>query len=172
MSYPASYDALMSVAAVDSNENKASFSQYNAQVEIAGPGVNVKSTLPNNQYASYSGTSMATPPVAGVAALVWSHFPDCKAWQIRNVLAKTAKEAGSAGCDTSYGFESSKPRLHTIFLLLEDAPLEVRRMQQVLSVAVLVRIYLGPFHVPPRRNVMIRIRAQPTHAATTFASTP
>ena len=45
-------------------------------------------------------------------------------------------------------------------------------MQQVLSVAVLVKTYSGPFHVPPRRNVMIRIRARPTLAATTFASTP
>merc|ERR1719463_471557 len=46
--YPASYPALMSVAAIDSNENKASFSQYNDQVEISVPGVSVKSSLPND----------------------------------------------------------------------------------------------------------------------------
>merc|ERR1719188_1625424 len=66
LSYPASYKSVMSVAAVDSNENKAGFSQYNAQVEISGPGVSVKSTVTGNSgstfgYASYSGTSMATP---------------------------------------------------------------------------------------------------------------
>merc|ERR1711923_395609 len=45
LSYPASYKSVMSVAAVDSNENKAGFSQYNEQVEISGPGVSVKSTI-------------------------------------------------------------------------------------------------------------------------------
>merc|ERR1711983_738334 len=102
--YPASYPALMSVAAIDSSKNKASFSQYNDQVEIAAPGVSVKSTLPDDKYASWSGTSMATPHVAGVAGLLWLYFPECKNYEIRNVMAATAKDLGADGCDTSYGY--------------------------------------------------------------------
>ena len=49
-SYPASYDSVMSVAAVDQSENHAGFSQRNSQVDIAAPGVAVLSTLPNNRY--------------------------------------------------------------------------------------------------------------------------
>merc|ERR1740129_651058 len=101
--YPASYPALMSVAAIDSNKNKASFSQYNDQVEISAPGVSVKSSLPNDKYASWSGTSMATPHVAGVAGLLWMYFTECKNYQIRNVLAATAKDLGDGGCDVKYG---------------------------------------------------------------------
>jgi len=102
--YPASYKSLMSVAAIDSNKNRASFSQYNDQVEISAPGVLVKSSLPNDKYASWSGTSMATPHVAGVAGLLWMYFPECKNYQIRNVLAATGKDLGTDGCDTSYGY--------------------------------------------------------------------
>ena len=104
LSYPASYPSVMSVAAVDSSMNKASYSQYNAQVEIAAPGSSVKSTIPGNSYATWSGTSMATPHVAGVAALVWSYFPTCSNNQIRNVLIKTAKDRGTAGCDVNFGW--------------------------------------------------------------------
>ena len=103
-SYPASYDAVMSVAAVDSNENRASYSQYNDQVEIAAPGSAVQSTYPTNTYASLSGTSMATPHVAGGAALVWSYFPQCSNNQIRSALNATAKDKGSAGRDNFYGY--------------------------------------------------------------------
>lgn len=103
MSYPASYDAVVSVAAVDSSRNKASFSQYNSQVEIAAPGVGVNSTVLNNGYSSMSGTSMASPHVAGVAALVWSHYTQCSAAQIRQAMGATAQDLGSAGRDTSYG---------------------------------------------------------------------
>merc|ERR1711971_314592 len=108
LSYPASYKSVMSVAAVDSNENKAGFSQYNEQVEISGPGVNVKSTITDNPgstfgYKSYSGTSMATPHVAGVAGLLRMYFPDCKAFQIRNAMIVTAKDKGDSGCDVNYG---------------------------------------------------------------------
>jgi serine protease len=102
-SYPASYEPVMSVAAIDSNKNKAGFSQYNDQVDIAAPGVSVKSTLPGNTYAAWSGTSMATPHVSGVAALVWSHYPDKPATEIRQTLEGTAEDLGAAGRDNEYG---------------------------------------------------------------------
>jgi subtilisin family serine protease len=226
MSYPASYSSVMSVAAVDETLKVASFSQFNSQVEIAGPGVNVLSTVPmgagsdskltvgsttyapggmdgspkktasapladfgigdtvntavsgkvcliargtidfatkvsncqssggvgaivyNNaaggfggtlgttvttipsvtasdtegaqmktqlgqtatiavtptNYAFYDGTSMATPHVSAVAALVWSYFPTCTATQIRNTLDKSAKDLGTVGRDVYYGY--------------------------------------------------------------------
>jgi serine protease len=93
----------MSVAAVDADMNVAGFSQFNDQIEIAAPGVNVWSTFPPNTYQALSGTSMACPYVAGVAAEVWSHFPDCTNDQIRNVLLKTAMDRGAAGYDVHYG---------------------------------------------------------------------
>lgn len=221
-SYPASYDAVMSVGAIDRNKQLASFSQRNDQVEISAPGVDVMSTVPrgmgqvstfsaggstysalgmegspegtvtgnlvdcglgtnacsgaqgavcliergqisfadkalaceagggvaaviyNNEagalsgtlgttnvsiptvgisdtdgaaalsavgqsatvalgagdYASFNGTSMATPHVVGVAALVWSHFPECTNDEIRNVLKATAEPLGDSN---SYG---------------------------------------------------------------------
>lgn len=102
-SYPASYDSVVSVAAVGSNESHASYSQYNSQVEIAGPGTSVNSTWPVNTYRSISGTSMATPHVAGAAALVWSFFPQCTNEQIRSVLNATAKDKGASGRDNFYG---------------------------------------------------------------------
>lgn len=103
-SYPASYNAVVSVAAVDSSRNLASFSQRNSQVELAGPGVGVNSTWNNGAYNSISGTSMASPHVAGVAALVWSNHPTCTAAQIRAALTATAQDRGAVGRDTSFGF--------------------------------------------------------------------
>lgn len=225
-SYPAGYTSVMSVAAVDDNKVVASFSQYNKDVEIAGPGVSVLSTVPtgtgvdtaltvgstnyassamegspvktatapladfgigdavntsvsgkvcliqrgtvdfatkvtncqnsggvgaivyNNvagafggtlgttvttipsltasdtdgaamkaqlgqsatvalkasNYAYFDGTSMATPHVSAVAALVWSYFPTCTGSQIRTSLDNSALDLGTAGRDTKYGY--------------------------------------------------------------------
>jgi len=103
-SFPASHDAVMSVAAIDSAKNLASFSQRNAQVEVSAPGVGVDSTVTGGGYARYSGTSMATPHVAGVAALVKSNHPECTATQLRRALVLAAEDLGIAGRDASYGF--------------------------------------------------------------------
>jgi len=102
-SYPASYDAVMSVAAIDGNKNRASFSQYNSQVDIAAPGVGVWSTIPGNKYQSFSGTSMATPHVSGVAALIWGHAPSQTAKDIRNALENSAEDLGTTEKDDFYG---------------------------------------------------------------------
>ncbi|MCW8127414.1 S8 family serine peptidase [Microbulbifer halophilus] len=225
-SYPASYDAVVSVAAVDSNKVVADFSQQTNQVELSGPGVDVLSTVPvgmgrntdltvdgaaveaaamdgspaasatgalvdcgtaesactaasgsvcliergnisfadkvlnceagggvaaviyNNEpgmlhgtlgdttttipsagisdtdgaallnqlgasstlsveasdYAHFNGTSMASPHVSGVSALVWSHYPDCAPGEIRAALNATAEDLGDAGRDNAYGY--------------------------------------------------------------------
>ena len=103
--YPASYDKFMSVGAVDSNRQKAGFSVYNDQTEIAAPGVSVLSTITGQAgYASWSGTSMACPHVAGVAALVWGHFPSCTPYQIRQALIQSAERRGGSDCNPQYGF--------------------------------------------------------------------
>jgi serine protease len=101
--YPASYKYVMSVAAVDRNETRPDFSQCNINVEIAGPGVDVLSTIPDGRYAIASGTSMACPHVAGVAAEIWARFPDCTNNQIRNVLLRSAKPLGEYGCANTLG---------------------------------------------------------------------
>merc|ERR1711982_191936 len=57
-----------------------------------------------NTYARWSGTSMATPHVAGVAGLLWMHFPQCKNYQIRNAILATAEDLRTDGCDIQTGF--------------------------------------------------------------------
>lgn len=90
--YPSNFnlDNIVSVAAVDNNNKLASFSNYGAtSVDLAAPGVNILSTLPNDQYGMLSGTSMATPMVTGVLALVWSEHPSWNYQQVINQVLTT-----------------------------------------------------------------------------------
>jgi subtilisin family serine protease len=91
--YPSNYDLpnIISVAATDHNDNKASFSNYGlVTVDIGAPGVNILSTQPGGLYRLLSGTSMATPHVAGAAALVKSVFPGIPAAQLKTALMTSA----------------------------------------------------------------------------------
>jgi len=69
----------------------ASFSNYGKKsVDVFAPGVNIYSTLPNDKFGNFSGTSMATPVVAGVAALILEYYPDLSAEQVKYVITKSA----------------------------------------------------------------------------------
>jgi subtilisin len=96
ISYPARYSSVMAVGAVDSNNRRASFSTYGSELEIMAPGVNVLSTYTSNRYVSQNGTSMASPHVAGVAALVKSQYPWASNAQIRQRLKDTATPLGNS----------------------------------------------------------------------------
>jgi subtilisin family serine protease len=102
--YPASYDAVISVAAVDANNTVASFSEQNDRVELAAPGVSVYSTANNGDYTHKSGTSMAAPHVAAAAALVWSADPGKTNGNVRSALQSSALDLGPGGRDNAYGF--------------------------------------------------------------------
>jgi subtilisin family serine protease len=88
--YPSSYDCgnIIAVAATDGNDTLAPFSCYGLQsVDVGAPGVSILSTVPGGSYANYSGTSMATPYVAGAVALAMAHSPSSSHTQIvRRVL--------------------------------------------------------------------------------------
>ena len=104
VNYPAGYPEVVSVAATDDNDARASFSNTNPDVEVAAPGVSVLSTIPEGRYARFSGTSMATPHVSGVAAVLWQLFPGDTAAGIRDRLTAAVDDRGPAGRDASYGF--------------------------------------------------------------------
>jgi len=84
--YPASYNNVVSVAATNSSDFKASFSNYHSTVDISAPGDAILSTLYNNTYATFSGTSMSSPIAAGVAALIKSRYPSWTNSQILDRL--------------------------------------------------------------------------------------
>ena len=93
-SYPASYenDNVVSVAAIDNAEKLAYFSNYGSKtVDVAAPGVNILSTVKDGKYVDFSGTSMATPHVSGVAALLFSANPSWTHSDVKQRLIATSK---------------------------------------------------------------------------------
>lgn len=103
--YPSTYQAtnVMSVAAIDNRGAKADFSNYGKKtVHLGAPGVNVMSTT-GGAYKSYSGTSMATPHVAGVAALLWANEPNLTAAEVKARLVATVRPLASMKGKTRTG---------------------------------------------------------------------
>ncbi len=90
--YPASYnlDNIISVAATDDDDQLSSFSSFGStSVDLGAPGSSVYSTIPGGGYGFKSGTSMASPHVAGVASLIWSDDPTLTAQQVKDRILAT-----------------------------------------------------------------------------------
>jgi serine protease len=118
--YPAAYENCISVSATDYNDNKASYSNYGTTIDIAAPGGDdgdnngdgyddmvLQNTINSGGTEGYyfmAGTSMASPHVAGVAALVKSVNSSLTNAQIKNILYTTATDIGTPGKDTYFGY--------------------------------------------------------------------
>ena len=104
--YPSSYlnDNLIAVASIASGDAISSFSNYGAtSVDIGAPGTSIYSTLPDNRYASWSGTSMATPHITGAVALLKAIHPEWSYAQLREAILKTARPIAALSGKTVTG---------------------------------------------------------------------
>jgi subtilisin len=93
--YPAKYASVIAVGAVDSSDNRASFSSVGDELEVMAPGVSIYSSVPGG-YDTYNGTSMASPHVAGAAALILAGNPSLSNVDVRDRLSNTATPLGDA----------------------------------------------------------------------------
>jgi uncharacterized repeat protein (TIGR02543 family) len=101
--YPASFDNVISVSAVNENETIWDQSNYNDKVDISAPGSLILSTSLNNGYANASGTSLAAPQVSGVIGLMLAYFTEFDSSQIIQHLLNSAIDKGTIGYDIYYG---------------------------------------------------------------------
>lgn len=103
VSSPACAAKAIAVGAVDNNDVRAVFSGWGMALDIMAPGVDILSTLPGNSYEAWDGTSMATPHVSAVIALMRNKNPTIVDDEIKDILYSTANDLGSPGWDPLYG---------------------------------------------------------------------
>ncbi|MCX8081128.1 MAG: S8 family serine peptidase [Bacteroidia bacterium] len=100
--YPGAYNNVLCVASVNGSNVKSSFSNYGTWVDVSAPGENIRSTWPTNTYQLSSGTSMATPLVAGLAALMLSACPYMTSNDVVNCIKSTAANIYTIAANSTY----------------------------------------------------------------------
>ena len=177
--YPAAFDEVIAVTATDEQDKlwKDSIisigSNYGNWVELSAPGKDIYSTIQGDTYTSYSGTSMATPHAAGVAALIWSRFPSLTRDQLRIHLRKTANDTGAPGFDRYFGYGridanasvSQPPPDHDVLVLDWKRPpyLEVGKPATIKPTVL-------NYGTSPESNITVRLLANGTIVNSTTIS--
>jgi subtilisin family serine protease/uncharacterized protein YkwD len=102
--YPAAGDHTLAVASTTSTDGRSSFSTIGSYVDVAAPGSSIYSTYMGGGYGYKSGTSMATPLVSGMAALVFSIDSDLTPYQVQAIIEQSADDLGDLGRDDAFGW--------------------------------------------------------------------
>lgn len=102
--YPGAYSNVVAVASTTSSDSQSSFSNEGSYIDIAAPGSGIFSTYASGGYATMSGTSMASPHVAGLAALIWSQDSSLTQKQVWAQIKNTAQDLGTSGWDSKFGY--------------------------------------------------------------------
>lgn len=132
--FPAAYEEVLAVAAVNQMQDKASFSNYGPHIDVTAPGEHIPSTFLNNHYVFMSGTSMAAPHVAGLAGLIRAHKPELSNVEVMELIRKTADDLGPKGFDEYFGH--GQINLNTSLKAIEQqdyASQHYQPAQQILS---------------------------------------
>ena len=109
-SWPSDYESVVSVVPLDSWNERPHWADYNDAKDIAAPGIDIWSTWYTGEtYYCSSGSSMASPMVAGVAALLFAYHPDLTVDEAKEALYSTAIDLGDAGRDKYYGWGKVNP---------------------------------------------------------------
>ncbi len=118
--YPAGYKYVLSVASTNSSDIRSSFSNFGSAIDVCAPGSSIYSTLWNNSYASFDGTSMASPIAAGTCAIVKSQFPSYNALQIGEKVRVTCDNID--GSNPTYAGKLGKGRINMLRALTINSP--------------------------------------------------
>jgi len=102
--YPGAYANVVAVASTTSSDTQSSFSNEGSYIDIAAPGSFIFSTYASGSYTTQSGTSMAAPHVAGLAALIWSQDSSLTRQQVWTQIRNTAQDLGTSGWDQQFGY--------------------------------------------------------------------
>ena len=151
--YPASYKYVLSVASTNSSDVRSSFSNYGNNIDICAPGSSIYSTLWNNSYATFDGTSMASPIAAGVCAIVKSQFPTYTAMQVGekvrvncdNIDAQNPSYIGALGKGRVNMFKAltvNSPSVRLISTEVTDGNNNVPQPNDTLNIVGTFRNYL------------------------------
>ena len=102
--FPAAFPSAIAAASLSASNTRSSFSNAGPEIEVGAPGENVESTMPGGGYGSKSGTSMATPHVTGVVALLVQQNPNITLTQVRQELQNGALDIATPGFDNNTGW--------------------------------------------------------------------
>ena len=105
VTFPSSLENVISVGAINKSYSRAPFSNYGENLNVVAPGVDIYSTMLNNNYGTSDGTSFSSPQVSAIAGLIFSVNPNLTSTQVKNIIEQTAQKIGNY----SYSNSSAHP---------------------------------------------------------------